>query len=86
MELLPIVASCFLFLSSSVSAADDCAPTWQQNRDSHSPTDLTNDPASLVYLAELLRNDELFEEQLVGDSLHPYVVAGAVVAAGDLVP
>ena len=47
-------------LVGSASAAD-CSPSWQENRDSHVPTDLTSDTESLLYLAQ-----ELADEQVRG--------------------
>ncbi len=45
--------------SAAVRRRDDCSPTWQENRDSHVPTDLTGDHASVFYLAEVLKDDQV---------------------------
>lgn len=44
--------------------AEPCSPTWQENRDAHAPTDLTQDLPSLIHLVEVLQDEEDFENHL----------------------
>ncbi len=47
-----------------VSFCFGCSPTWQENRDSHEPSDVTSNPFTLRYLAETLRDDAKFDATL----------------------
>ena len=48
----------------STGYAQTCAPSWQENRDNHIATDLTENMASLIFLADQMKDEIDFELHL----------------------